>query len=477
MPPHKPYLSVVVTSRNDNHGGDLLRRMQTFLDTLGELAKDYRVSLELIVVEWNPPADRPPLADVLHWPENNDYCQCRVIVVPPEAHQRYEIGDRLPMMQMIAKNVGIRRATGEFVVATNIDILFSAELFHWLSERPLRAGRHYRLDRFDVAAEVMDITDTRERLKQCPEHLLRVCTAYSSVDRDFWTRYQAWRSRPLVDRLCQGSLTERFWFWRATINGQFPNLVNGSYLTRLLERECEAWHSSSQRDGWQKFANFLIVLTGRLLSFAGRNGKRIQRSIERTCDLFVQVFVLSLGDLWRQPQFALTKFIERLQVLTRVRKRLHTNACGDFTLMSRDDWFRLGGYAEFPIFSWHLDTLLLFAARQAGIEQEFLPSVVYHIEHLGGWTPQGEEQLFGRLDHRGIPYLTNIDVENYCHAWRLLSDPPQLNGQSWGLADEALPERLIGDPVTAKWRYDSASPLRPAQNLPAAEPIKIADAA
>ena len=29
---------------------------------------------------------------------------------------------------MIAKNVGIRRARGEFVLATNIDILFSSEL-------------------------------------------------------------------------------------------------------------------------------------------------------------------------------------------------------------------------------------------------------------------------------------------------------------------------------------------------------------
>src|SRR5262249_12417724 len=33
---------------------------------------------------------------------------------------------------------------------------------------------------------------------------------------------------------------------------------------------------------------------------------------------------------------------------------LHTNACGDFTLLAREDWARLRGYAEWPIFSWHL---------------------------------------------------------------------------------------------------------------------------
>src|SRR5262249_37142431 len=38
---------------------------------------------------------------------------------------------------------------------------------------------------------------------------------------------------------------------------------------------------------------------------------------------------------------------------------LHTNACGDFTLLSRDAWFRLRGYAELDVFSMHLDSLLV----------------------------------------------------------------------------------------------------------------------
>jgi len=45
------------------------------------------------------------------------------------------------LYQMIAKNAGIRRARGEYVLATNIDILFSSELACFFAARRLqRAG-------------------------------------------------------------------------------------------------------------------------------------------------------------------------------------------------------------------------------------------------------------------------------------------------------------------------------------------------
>jgi hypothetical protein len=71
----RPYLSVVVTARNDDHGGNLLKRMQIFLDGFIALSNKYSLSAELIVVEWNPPADRPPLQDVLRWPAVPGCCE------------------------------------------------------------------------------------------------------------------------------------------------------------------------------------------------------------------------------------------------------------------------------------------------------------------------------------------------------------------------------------------------------------------
>src|SRR5262249_50076252 len=86
--------------------------------------------------------------------------------------------------------------------------------------------------------------------------------------------------------------------------------------------------------------------------------------------------------------------------------RLHTNASGDFQLMSRDDWFELRGYAEFELYSMNIDSLFCHTARYAGLSEHVFqsPMCVYHIEHeIGsGWTPEGETKLRTRIAERGI---------------------------------------------------------------------------
>ena len=117
-------------------------------------ARRFRLETELVLVEWNPPADRPPLRDAFRWPIDNPWCEVRIVTVPAEQHARYGYGDRLPLLQMIAKNVGVRRARGEFVLSTNVDILFSDELFSFLAQRRLQCDVVYRCDRVDVDRHV-----------------------------------------------------------------------------------------------------------------------------------------------------------------------------------------------------------------------------------------------------------------------------------------------------------------------------------
>ena len=66
MPPDSPYLSVVAAARNDDHGGNMLRRLQTFVNGLTGQTKRHSVPIELVLVEWNPPGDKPPLAQALY---------------------------------------------------------------------------------------------------------------------------------------------------------------------------------------------------------------------------------------------------------------------------------------------------------------------------------------------------------------------------------------------------------------------------
>lgn len=80
----RPYISFIVTSRNDNHGGDLLCRMQIFVNCLIEQCSRYKLNSGIF--EWNPPEDRPHLVDTLQWPANNKYCAIRIIEVPQHIH-------------------------------------------------------------------------------------------------------------------------------------------------------------------------------------------------------------------------------------------------------------------------------------------------------------------------------------------------------------------------------------------------------
>ncbi len=170
-----PYLSVVATARNDDHGGNLLHRMQIFVDAWINQSKRHNLSSELIIVEWNPPRDRKPLAEALRWPADTGPCQVRIIEVPPELHARYHHAAALPLYQMLAKNVGIRRARGQFILATNIDIVFSDELVRYLASGRLEKGRMYRIDRTDVMSDVPENGTLDDQLAYCRTHLIRVC--------------------------------------------------------------------------------------------------------------------------------------------------------------------------------------------------------------------------------------------------------------------------------------------------------------
>ena len=145
-------VSVVAATRNDEHGGNQLARTQLFVEGLAEQSQRLGIAIELLVVEWNPPPDRPPLADALNWPRSELF-QPKIVVVPPEIHREFDHSDGLPLFQMIAKNVGIRRAASDFVLATNIDILLSDELFAAF-DRELKPDALYRVDRLDIEADL-----------------------------------------------------------------------------------------------------------------------------------------------------------------------------------------------------------------------------------------------------------------------------------------------------------------------------------
>jgi hypothetical protein len=177
--PAAPYLSVVVTTRNDDHGGDPLRRLQAFVNTFARQCARTGLDAELIVVEWNPPDDRPRLSQLLRVPSHAPF-PVRLVEVPAAIHETFRFAAVLPLFQMIAKNAGIRRARGRFVLATNIDIIFSTELVEHLASGQLEPGHLYRVDRHDIEAAFPVDAPLDEQMEYCRTHHLRLHTRSGS---------------------------------------------------------------------------------------------------------------------------------------------------------------------------------------------------------------------------------------------------------------------------------------------------------
>ncbi len=339
-------LTVVATARNDNHGGNLRHRMLLFVNGLLRQCQRHQLKAELILVEWNPPADNPPLAEVLSWPVDDSPCLVRIIQVPSEIHQRFKHSDHLPLFQMIAKNVGIRRACGQYVLATNIDILFSDDLMKFLASGRLQRGYMYRLDRYDVPADISLESSIEAQLEYCRKNVIRLNALEGTHN------FQSGHYHPVYPQLT----------WRT-------------------------WLSEKLQD-------------------------------------------------WR-----LRPIINK--------SRLHTNACGDFTLMAREHWFDVRGYPEFEMYSLHLDSILCHAAYHSGVQEYILgdPVRIYHIEHAtgSGWTPEGARKLAKRLNKTGIPQLDHNQFTAWTIQMRRERKHLVFNEENWGLVDEHLSETIISE--------------------------------
>ncbi len=380
--PTRPRLSVVATSRNDDHGGHLIERMQWFIDGLAWHAGTSGCGVELIMVEWNPPSDRPSLADALVWPSSADGLRTRILTVPQEVHERIVGPDGIPMMQMLAKNVGIRRASAELVLATNIDVLLAPELF--AQSLALETGSMLRADRDDVTFPFSHVGNVEGALRFCETNILR-CNR-----RDGIYTSAGGRSLPIYQS------------------------VADAVTTAIRRTE-------------SRVAGGRTAESGAIWATASRSATSPRRASLKG------VAHLAAGK------------VRALQALA-ILPKLHTNACGDFTLLTAGDWRILRGYPEWPVHSWYLDSILLHQARAAGLRfvEAAPPAVAYHMDHSvgSGWSPSDHGNFLAGLARGSMPYISAAEFHRLamklarCRA----GAPPTFNDENWGLIDDEITE-------------------------------------
>ena len=143
-------VSVVLVGRNDNYGGRQVERVNysinCMLDTFDEV----------IYVDWNTDGPKT-LADELDIKVHPE--KLVVITVPPEqckeimGEDNYERGQKC--CEVLARNVGIRRATGDIIVDSNTDIIPPRREYLDVVLKDLKRGDMLTIAKHDVDVDIL----------------------------------------------------------------------------------------------------------------------------------------------------------------------------------------------------------------------------------------------------------------------------------------------------------------------------------
>ena len=158
------YLSVVMVGRNDNYGGTFQSRLATSLRINLHLLNKHTSGApgftgEVLFVEWNPLPVGPSSAALLaeyaaaaaRQSSHPPVTRVRVVTIPQVVHNALvrQAGAETspPVLEILGKNVGVRRARGKFVLTTTPDDVLSASLVASFAKMNLLAVNFYRAAR------------------------------------------------------------------------------------------------------------------------------------------------------------------------------------------------------------------------------------------------------------------------------------------------------------------------------------------
>ncbi|MDE0827640.1 MAG: hypothetical protein OSB03_00405 [Vicinamibacterales bacterium] len=184
-----PYLSLVLTGRNDDYGGSFVSRFFRVLAFNLELLAERQLSTEVVLVEWCPSSGRPLLGERLRDALPARFReQVTTYVVDNRYQDAMSLNPQLEYLEFVAKNVGIRRATGQYLLTTNTDLILSAAMGRALASDTLQPRCVYRANRIDLKLGIDDSTLHHELLENPDNHVPRPPIApplYAGAAGDF----------------------------------------------------------------------------------------------------------------------------------------------------------------------------------------------------------------------------------------------------------------------------------------------------
>jgi hypothetical protein len=163
-------ISLVVYGRNDSYGYNLHKRAALSLNCMAEMLADD--DDEIIFVDYNSPNDHPTFPEAIRDTLTQKVRRkLRILRVRPRVHERYRHSTPLPVLEAIARNVGIRRSrsTNRWILSTNTDMIFVSLSGRSLTEiaRDLPRGLYHapRIEVPETLWESLDRTDPRAAIE------------------------------------------------------------------------------------------------------------------------------------------------------------------------------------------------------------------------------------------------------------------------------------------------------------------------
>ncbi|MCX6181182.1 MAG: hypothetical protein NT150_04560 [Bacteroidetes bacterium] len=183
-------LSIIVVGRNDNYGGDFSLRLKTTFD--------WNLSLfpnaELIYIEWNPLEDK--VSDCPWITER--YPKAKCFVVPNEIHKTLITKKNFPILEYFAKNLGMRKASGDWFILVNADVLIGADVSFEALNKNTVYGTHYNNIQWDQQPIHKEyIEDKKNLLRFFPANskLESVVGNFVMSHRDNWLKMTGYDER------------------------------------------------------------------------------------------------------------------------------------------------------------------------------------------------------------------------------------------------------------------------------------------
>jgi len=170
----RPFVSIVLTGRNDGYGGDFLDRFFRTIRFNHQQLRQRGIDHEIVFVEWAPPREVPLLCDVLAEavPEL-DFSVCSWYVVDARYQTALSLNPTLAYLEFVAKNVGVRRACGRFVLTSNCDVFLGRHVLDVLQREALEEGVLYRAPRYDLKLGT-DASELEWEVLEDPRNLARI---------------------------------------------------------------------------------------------------------------------------------------------------------------------------------------------------------------------------------------------------------------------------------------------------------------